>query len=361
MPSKINKEDFEKRLNEMYNGKFTLVNYTNYGTPCEIKHTKCGNIFTIRPINIIDRIHEDKCKHCGLSNAIGKKTLEQFKNDVKEKFGDDYTILGNEYINNKTKILTRHNLCNTEFMISPNSLLYNKNPCPNCCYKLRKSPNIKTTESFKREVKEIDPDYEFLGEYINNKYKSLFKHLTCGNEFEMRPNDFQQGYRCPHCSKGTNKKVNLIEKIFESNNIEYIKEQSFEGCSYKRSLKFDYYLPDYRLLIEIDGVGHYKNIHNENFNTDQIIRDWIKNYWCREHDVKLLRIYSRFSDNVFTEIVESFLLYNDFTLLDEKYYYYDNNEIIYNEKKYYLNNFDMNYLIDFQNYIEQAKRYYYKV
>lgn len=40
-----------------------------------------------------------------------KKRIEQFKKDVYDKVEDEYEVLNEEYINNKTPIKMRHNKC----------------------------------------------------------------------------------------------------------------------------------------------------------------------------------------------------------------------------------------------------------
>ena len=40
-----------------------------------------------------------------------------------------------------------------------------------------------------------------LGEYINSRKKITFYHKTCGYSFQMAPNNFIQGNRCPKCAK----------------------------------------------------------------------------------------------------------------------------------------------------------------
>ena len=67
-----------------------------------------------------------------------RKTQEEFVREVKEKRGNEYTILG-EYVNNKTKILIRHNSpeCNyAEFEMTPNCFLRPQN-CPVCANRKR--------------------------------------------------------------------------------------------------------------------------------------------------------------------------------------------------------------------------------
>ena len=60
-----------------------------------------------------------------------------------------------------------------------------------------------------------------------------------------------------------------------------------------RPLPFDFYLPDYNILIEFDGKQHYVI---ESFGKDLDtfisikIRDTIKNIYCDKNNLNLIRI-----------------------------------------------------------------------
>lgn len=59
----------------------------------------------------------------------------------------------------------------------------------------------KTHQEFIKEVQQLtNNEYQVLDEYINSTTKIKFKHIVCGNIFEMTPNSFLMGCRCPKCS-----------------------------------------------------------------------------------------------------------------------------------------------------------------
>ena len=79
----------------------------------------------------------------------------------------------------------------------------------------------------------------------------------------------------------------------EKYEIAYIPQKTFEDCLYKNKLRFDYYLPEYDVLIEIQGKQHYEANEifggNEGFR-EQIEKDEIKLNWCKEHNKQLYTI-----------------------------------------------------------------------
>ena len=78
-----------------------------------------------------------------------------------------------------------------------------------------------------------------------------------------------------------------------NHNVKYKKQYKFKDCKFKRQLPFDFYLPDYNVLIEFDGLQHcvIKQYFGgyEGF-VDTKIRDTIKNIYCKENNIKLIRI-----------------------------------------------------------------------
>ena len=72
--------------------------------------------------------------------------------------------------------------------------------------------------------------------------------------------------------------------------ILYEAQKSFEDCIYKDKLRFDYYLPEFDILIEIQGKQHYETSERfggEAFLLEQREKDLIKVDWCKEHNKQL--------------------------------------------------------------------------
>lgn len=59
----------------------------------------------------------------------------------------------------------------------------------------------KTHEEFQKEVLEKGlGQYEMISTYQKAREKVLMKHVSCGNEYWVRPDHFIQGRRCPNCN-----------------------------------------------------------------------------------------------------------------------------------------------------------------
>lgn len=146
-----------------------------------------------------------------------RKTDEEFKNEVYDLVGDEYTFL-DSYANSKTKLRVRHNKCNNIYEVTPSHFLGGIR-CPFCNGNTKKSD-----AQFKQEVYNLVGDeYIFLDSYVNTHTKLRVKHNTCGHTYEVRPHDFIMGIRCPFCNGGIKKSnAQFKQEVFDLVGDEYV-------------------------------------------------------------------------------------------------------------------------------------------
>ena len=60
-----------------------------------------------------------------------RKTQHEFENEVMEKLGPDYKVLG-QYINKDTKIEMLHYSCGNSFLKRPHDVTSKNSGCPYC-------------------------------------------------------------------------------------------------------------------------------------------------------------------------------------------------------------------------------------
>ena len=134
--------------------------------------------------------------------------------------------------------------------------------------------------------------------YINNAEKLKIK-CNKGHVFYMAFSTYISGHRCPICniSKGEKRITEILDKY----DVEYITQKSFDDCKFKNKLPFDFYLPSYNILIEYDGKQHYEIVEHfgglDGFILTKI-RDTIKDIYCKDNDIKLIRIPYWDFDNI---------------------------------------------------------------
>lgn len=84
-----------------------------------------------------------------------------------------------------------------------------------------------------------------------------------------------------------------VEQLLRENNIPFIQEYKPFRFSTGANASFDFYI-DNKYIIEYDGETHYQHNlhgwHNEENLKAQQERDIIKNQWCKDNNIPLIRI-----------------------------------------------------------------------
>lgn len=101
---------------------------------------------------------------------------------------------------------------------------------------------------------------------------------------------------CPLCKdKIISKGEKEISNLLDSKKIKYYQHFYFNDCVNPKTnyrLSFDFYLPDYNYCIEYDGRQHFES--NNYFCHDSLLdrqyRDNLKNQYCQNKGIKLIRI-----------------------------------------------------------------------
>lgn len=133
-------------------------------------------------------------------------------------------------------------------------------------------------------------DYSLV-EYVNNKTKV---DIICPKhgKFKQTPkNHLINKAGCPIYKESKGEKhirLYLLER-----GIKFIPQYRFDNCKNKSQLPFDFYLPEYNICIEYDGMQHYKPIKyfggvNGFYNIKT--NDNIKTNYCLNNNIKLIRV-----------------------------------------------------------------------
>lgn len=289
-----------KKTTELYKREiFNLVGdeyavtgeYNSAKKKIKMLHKLCNYEWEITPDNFL---RGNRCPNC---NGGTKYSHEVFKDKVYGIAGNEYDILS-MYVNNKSKVKMKHIICGHNYEVTPRDFL-GGNRCPKCFGNKKK-----TTEEFKDDVYNlVFNEYLVYGEYVNAHTLINMKHNICGTEFNTKPNNFLSGKRCPQCneSKGESK-----IRIFLSNNLLLFKNQyKIKKCKNFYPLPFDFAVFDKNkkltLLIEYDGEHHFRPIDfygGEKYFKYVQKNDQIKNMYCKENNIPLIRIPYWDFDNI---------------------------------------------------------------
>lgn len=260
----------------------------------------CGEEYDAYFVVLMDGrkiVQKDCCRNC-----TGKKTSDVSKQKRAEKYislaqsiceENGYILLTtiDDYIDlhmDISFICSKHG-CQT--MMLDNFIRGHK--CRDCSYEER--------------AKNLRHDIKYVKEYIENingnkllnpeDYKDTFTRnlkilCSCGNVFTTSFSNYSKyGVNtCYSCSCKESSGEKCIRDYLELNNLEFIQEKRFIDCRDNKPLPFDFYLPNYNLVIEFDGQQHYEpKFGEENFAQTQK-HDKIKNKYCKDNNINLLRI-----------------------------------------------------------------------
>ena len=222
-----------------------------------------------------------------------RKSQEQFVEEVRN-LHPDITVVG-EYVNSKTKI---------EFMCSkghvwktaPHNILDGCS-CPTCKGEKISVQKTKSHEQFANELLQVSSNITVLGEYKGTFTKIKTKCNKCGHEWESMPCNLLAGCGCPKCA--TSKGEKMVEEYLERHHVVFETQKRFTDCVDKKPLPFDFYLPEYNMLIEYQGAQHYIATRRMGDEEGLIYRqkhDCIKREYCKTKKINLLEIpYTKFS------------------------------------------------------------------
>lgn len=282
----ISYETAKKRVEEKgYELLTTKEEYKKFNTKNKVKCPK-GHVYEQ---NLNDLFQGHGCKKCAskMNGEKQKLDYEYVKNKIDEL---GFILLSNEYHNVEEKIEVKCKKCGNIFYPTFHNLSSGSG-CPKCFNDIRgKSSLIPYEERFKY-VRSFGYDIITPKHEYKNGDSDVILKCDKGHLYKCKLHDFYNGNRCPKCNQS--KGEIRIRRYLENNNITYNEQYKFEDCKAQRKLPFDFYLPNYNLIIEYDGKQHFE-ISSFFGNIDSFIgikvRDTIKNIYCEKNNITLIRI-----------------------------------------------------------------------
>lgn len=289
-----------KSIVGMKYGKLTVQNMIygvqqsngKYRTYCECI-CECGNVITVQR----DSIMKPGLHSCGCAKQ--EISDKQSKNIIGQRFGRLVVLEDIPGISpRKVRCVCD---CGAEVVVCKRDLLsHHTTSCG--CYKLEQlsARTVKDWTGYVSPygVKAIKP-------YKQNKARQWlweYECPICHNNFVALPAKIASGQTTSCGCRVSSSKEDLIKEFLEQNHVVYIRQYSFDDCRYKYKLKFDFAIfknDQLSYLIEYDGAQHTRPIDifggEDEYNTT-VIRDRIKNDYCREHHIPLLRLDHTLSD-----------------------------------------------------------------
>ena len=297
-------EQFILKANKIHNNKYD--------------YSKTNYIDSKTKVCIICSIHgefnQDPSNHlrgCGCPNCsnVYIPTTNEWIEKAKEIHCNKYIYNKVKYLNTYTKVTI---VCpeHGNFKQTPANHLKGHG-CPKC-FLSNVGDKSSNTKEFINKAKSIHGnkyDYSKVNYILDNKKITIIckKH----GEFLVTPNNhLNRESGCPRCKKS--KGEIIIEDIFNKYNI--VNEYQYRIPEVANELYYDFYLPDYNLLIEFHGKQHYEYIpffHNNDRRWDldaQKRRDDIIRYNARRWKYRYLEFNYKQLDTLTKDEFEQLLL-----------------------------------------------------
>ena len=252
---KLTQEEFIRRV-EIYSEDFdlSLAKFTHTKEKVDIICKNCGNIFKIRPNDLMSGVGCPNCKHL----KTGKYYKDKFVKKYGNKYDYSYVIDNKRYNSNDTIKINckKHGVYEQKIK---NHLA--KCGCPGCGKeKMSISNKLEISEVEERLLNVCGGKLSYnIKEYINTNTPIKLTRLKCGNTFKRDLNALKTNNSCPFCNG-------------KQRNRSYTTEEFIKIASKIHDNKYDYSKSIYtksdkKLCIICHEKDKFGNEHGEFFVT----------------------------------------------------------------------------------------------
>jgi hypothetical protein len=284
-------DEYVRLVEKIHNGKYSYekTKYVNANTPIIITCPTHGDF-----VNTANKhLRGQGCPKCA------GKFMDQdyFVQLAKEVHGGRYDYSQVFYQDSKTPVKI---ICQLHgpFLQAPTNHIWQKQGCPECGTEKAHEKRKLSPEEYIKRARDVHGN-KFLYDNLNYKGMNKYVTITCPKhgDFQQNAQNHLYGFGCPKCSESRGEKI--VADILQKNNIDYFRQKRFEKCfnigpSGKcTTLPMDFYLPKFNTVIEYDGIQHFQPV--DSFGGKKAfqklkIRDEIKNTYCRENGIKMIRV-----------------------------------------------------------------------
>lgn len=279
-----------------------------------IVRCRCGTEYAT---NFTDfkNANQKQCPNCGRKKSINNRRLKyDYVKELIESADSGCKLLSKTYINNSIPLKIRCRCGNTFETSLANFEHQRTQQCGTCAGKIYWDYRLVN------EYVSKHTDCKLITDSYNNIDTVMDFECGCGAVFSTSFSAFRHSNKtkCDECSKIMSKSEFAITQYLTDNNISFIQEYRFKDCRNQLPLPFDFAVVDneenIELLIEADGQGHYEPVNFGGISDGLAIKrhqkakinDNIKNKYCENNNITLLRIPYWEFDNI-EEILSSVL------------------------------------------------------
>lgn len=292
---KLTQEEFIGIVNDRCNESIQVLSqYIRCRSKVDCLCNVCGYKWSPMAVNLT-RGHG--CPECGKLKATQTQkhniTQDQFLSKIPVEFLNSIEVNGH-YTDQHCNIEVKCRTCGRIWVSSPYKL-YREQGCESCSRKRKGVESRKPHEKFLEEVEAFHGDGIILRSlYTTNKARLNVECRQCGHTWTPMPRTIvRRG--CPSCAspKGEKKIARLLDQIGYKYSIQFSFDDLIGSLGGKLRFDFAVYINDSLLLLEYDGMQHFKPISYMGGVVRyerQVKNDLIKDQYCRERQIPLLRI-----------------------------------------------------------------------
>jgi very-short-patch-repair endonuclease len=352
---RLSHDEFSIRCKEKYDETFdyTKVILDGVDRPIIIKCKIHSNEFKITPYNHLNS-KNGGCDFCVKDDSI-QTNLKSFLNMANEKYKYkyDYSLVNSEFISMGIEVTIKCPL-HSFFEQKPCLHLLSEYGCPRCARESSSKTQALTTERFIEKSKLVHGDrYDYSKSCYISGHKNItiickkhgsfdqdpYNHINgygckrctqiycledfieeaklihnntydysesiyiksqipikifckrCKKLFDQTPNSHLRGAGCIICINKTEKKLfeylnSNFENVINQFNAEWSKNENTG-----RKYRYDFMIPQFKIIIELDGRQHFQQIRNWINPEEQIKTDCLKMMKAIQNGYKIIRIF----------------------------------------------------------------------
>ena len=262
------------------------------------------------------RIHEKilcRCKTCGREwqaepagllfgrgcEVCRRKAAIQRRTKTNDEFVAELTVKNptviplEQYQGANTSILVQCSKCDHIWKAEPTNLFFGTG-CPQCWKERKKYVRRKSHVQFVEDVRARNPDIEVVSQYDGAKGIVILRCRNCGTEWECSGTSAtSHAIGCPNCVASHGEKA--IAAHLDAMHVTYLPQKRFDGLVGVggAKLSYDFYLPEYKTLIEYQGQFHdgTTKLQTEEQLIKQKEHDARKRAYAQSHGYHLIEIW----------------------------------------------------------------------
>jgi very-short-patch-repair endonuclease len=286
---------------------WSLLNHIKPEDVCLNSHNKfwfdcpiCNHIYQCALNNI--NIKNAGCPYCYNRKLCGKEECilcfnKSFASNEKAIFWSSKNEVKPIQVlkNSHKKYLFNCNNCNHEIEKALNDVNFKNTWCSYCANRVLCEEEKKCISCFNKTFASIDRSKYWS---IKNKItpSKVFKNTAekywfdcdkCGNEFESKLCHVTDGSWCPKCRYKTEDKLNkLLFEKYPSLKSQY----KVDWCKNRKHLPFDFVIEERKIIIEQDGIQHWKQVAKWKTPKHNRERDIYKMKCANENGFSVVRL-----------------------------------------------------------------------